>query len=90
MRSKFCFKIYYDGCRDRTEVRNECFEKILAIANQKGYDEITRPQRFGAGYYMTIAVVDSEYLFGNGLVNIKELVCKLKKYQGVIDEYLNN
>lgn len=88
--SKFCFKIYYDGCRDRTEVRNECFEKILAIANQKGYDEITRPQRFGAGYYMTIAVVDSEYLFGNGLVNIKELVCKLKKYQGVIDEFLNN
>ena len=39
---------------------------------------------------MTIAVVDSEYLFGNGLVNIKELVCKLKKYQGVIDEFLNN
>ena len=48
--------------------------------------EIHRPDRFGIGTYMTIAVVDEESIFGEGVVDFKELTCKLQQYGMLIDE----
>ena len=59
------------------------------IAKEKKYLEIVKPARFGTGLYMTIAIVNPEYLFGNALVNINDLIDKLKVYQRLIDECCN-
>ena len=83
--TKLCFKIYYEGDRDRSEVRREHHKKLLELAHKTNHLEILRPSRFGAGYYMTIAVVDSDYLFGKGIVNFEELIPKLLEYQKLID-----
>ena len=83
---KLCFKIHYEGERDRSEVRWEQHNKLLEIANANNHNEITKPARFGAGRYMTIAVVDPDYLFGKETVNLEELVAKLRNYQALIDQ----
>ena len=82
---KLCFKIYYEGERERSEVRTEMYERLLSIAGKNNYLEISRPTRFGAGFYMTIAIVDPIYLFGNSIVDIDLLINKLLSYQELID-----
>lgn len=82
---KLCFKILYEGKRDRSEVRWEHHDKLMALAQKQERIEIHKPTRFGAGQYMTIAVVDPDYLFGQGRINMEELVNKLKCYQSIID-----
>ena len=82
---KLCFKICYEGNGNRSEFRNEMHNRLLSIDKENNHDEITKPARFGAGLYMTIAVVDPEYMFGNTIVDIDALVGKLLTYQELID-----
>lgn len=82
---KLCFKIYYEGERERSKVRTEMHERLLSIAKEKNHLEISRPARFGAGFYMTIAIVDPVYMFGNSIVDIDLLIEKLLTYQELID-----
>jgi len=83
---KLCFKIAYDGNKEqRSEIRNRMHEKLLAISKEKKHMEILRPQRFGAGNYMTIAVVEPDYLFGNTIIDMDDIVKKLLVYQSLID-----
>lgn len=58
--------------------------KLMAQAKDR-YPEIRRPDRFGNGTYMTIAVVDEGILFGEGLVDFDALASKLKMYEVLID-----
>lgn len=82
---KLCFKISYEGDGDRSEVRSRAHSKILEFARGR-YPEIHRPDRFGNGTYMTIAVVDEGSLFGEGLVDLDALASKLREYETLIDE----
>lgn len=82
---KLCFKIYYEGELNRSDVRWEMHNRLMSIARDRNHSEISKPARFGAGLYMTIAVVDSHYLFGDSIVDIDELVRKLLVYQELID-----
>ena len=82
---KLCFKISCDNKDNRSAIRDEQYNKLIALAQQQGMDEIQRPARFGAGTWMTIAVVDPDYIFGKGKINMNDIVCKLKKYQSLID-----
>ena len=81
---KSCFKISYEGEGDRSEVRFREHIKLMKLA-QGRFPEIRRPDRFGTGTYMTIAVVDEESLFGNGPVNFDKLTTKLKEYETLVD-----
>ena len=81
---KLCFKISYEGEGDRSEVRFREHIKLMKLA-QGRFPEIRRPDRFGTGTYMTIAVVDEESLFGNGPVNFDNLTTKLKEYETLVD-----
>ena len=81
---KLCFKISYEGEGDRSEVRFREHIKLMKLA-QCRFPEIRRPDRFGTGTYMTIAVVDEESLFGNGPVNFDKLTTKLKEYETLVD-----
>lgn len=82
---KLCFKISYEGEGDRSEVRNREHFKLMELAKGR-FPEIRRPDRFGTGMYMTIAVVDEYTLFGEGLVEFEELTHKLNKYESLVDE----
>ncbi len=81
---KLCFKISYEGEGDRSEVRYREHVKLMKLA-QGRFPEIRRPDRFGTGTYMTIAVVDEESLFDNGPVNFDKLTTKLKEYETLVD-----
>lgn len=82
---KLCFKITYEGEEDRSEVRYRAHSKLLETAKLR-YPEIRRPDRFGNGTYMTIAVVDEDLLFGVGIVDFDTLTLKLKEYESLINE----
>ena len=81
---KLCFKI---SCNvdERSDFRWKWYNNLISTAELMGHPEIVKPQRFGAGCYMTIAVVESKDLFGTSIVNIDEVIEKLKEYQKIID-----
>lgn len=81
---KLCFKISYEGDGDKSLVRNREHVKLMALAKVR-FPEIRRPDRFGTGTYMTIAVVDEESLFGDDTVNFDELTTKLNEYETLVD-----
>lgn len=82
---KLCFKIC-PKCdkHERSEIRNEAADTLLKLAS-KDFSEIRRPNRFGAGEYMTIAVVEPEALFGEGQVDVRAVINKLKQYENLVD-----
>lgn len=81
---KLCFKVYCDGDDDRSEFRWKWHNKLMNLAKKMGHPEIVRPARFGAGYFMTIAVVDSDFVFGEGVVDIDRIIQILTEYLGLI------
>ena len=87
---KLCFKIYYEGDKDRSNIRWHHYRQIIDLASKLGYNEIHKPDRFGAGTYMTIAIVSREDLFGTQEVDIDKVVEKLKTYQAIIDKVCNS
>ena len=50
---------------------------------------VEKPVRFGAGTYMTIGIIPPEDVFGQGIVNISELVDKLKSYEKIVKQCIN-
>lgn len=81
-----CFKIC-PKCEinERSGIRNKCHEILMQKA-QGRFPEIIRPQKFGAGEYMTIAKVRQEDIFGIGVVNFDDVVDRLKRYESFVDE----
>ena len=83
--AKMCIKICYDGPENKTIIRNKCFEALMETAALLLAPEIVRPDKFGAGTYMTIGVVKSENLFGDKSINIQDILTKLRKYEEIVD-----
>lgn len=82
---KLCFKIYYEGEQNRSGVRWRYYSTLMKIKGDD-YPEIKKPDRFGAGTYMTIAIVCPEDLYGLNVVDIDKVVKKLKCYQELVDK----
>lgn len=68
---KLCFKISTDPDEvevpenlTRAEIRNQLHNLILTKASEFGLKHIRRPDRFGNGNYMTVAIVDRENWLG--------------------------
>ena len=80
-----CFKIGCNKKEIRSEMRDKCYAALIKCSEGIA-PEIVKPDRFGAGTYMTIGVVKSEKIFGDGIVNIKEIENKLKRYQEILDK----
>jgi len=87
--AKMCIKICYDGPESKTVIRNLCFEALMETAAISA-PEIVRPDRFGAGTYMTIGVVNPEHLFGDNIINVQEILTKLSKYEEIVDTTIKN
>jgi PD-(D/E)XK nuclease superfamily len=96
--NKLCFKVVTDPDEvempenvSRGHIRNKASNLILNAAKEKGLTSIRRPDRFGNGKYMTVAVVDSENWLGNNEETIKkEEVAKcLSDYRTFLLEIIN-
>ena len=81
-----CFKICPEcGSSERSAVRNKWHNDLIRLAADK-FPEIRRPDRFGAGTYMTIAKVDCIKLWGDGCIDMDAVVEKIRSYEALVDE----
>lgn len=87
---KFCFKISVDEAEKRRDLRQFWYEKINSKCPEFGI-KARRPDRFGNGQYMTVAILDQEYRMVNsdGVIDIEETIKILKSAQSVIDACLS-
>ncbi|MFY8032993.1 MAG: hypothetical protein ACOVMN_00640 [Flexibacteraceae bacterium] len=62
------------------------YQKSLNVEGIK----LHKPQRFGSGNYMTVAIVETEDWLGNPdeLVNIENVIANLNKYKAFLKECL--
>lgn len=86
---KLCFKVSTDPDEvelpediTRSQVRNQLHDLIMTKANDFGLNHIRRPERFGSGKYMTVAIVDRENWLGsdNDIINKEGIVKTLTDY----------
>ena len=87
--AKMCIKICYDGPENKTIIRNICFEALMETAALLA-PEVVRPDKFGAGTYMTIGVVKPEHLFGDKIIIVQDILAKLSKYEEIVDKTIKN
>lgn len=85
---KFCFKISADNADERRFLRQSWHEKIILKCPAFGL-KAKRPDRFGNGQYMTVAVLDQDYrvVNKNETINMIDTLKILKSAQSVIDSF---
>lgn len=86
---KLCFKISTDPDQldmpenmTRSEIRNQLHHLIVSKSKEFGFKHIRRPDRFGTGKYMTVAIVDRAHWLGADTAKIdkESVVNQLKSY----------
>jgi hypothetical protein len=84
---KLCFKIWVKDIQRRGELREYWHEKIMAAGKLSGL-LVKRPNRFGSGEYMTMALLATDYrLTGeDGLLDMEKTLGVLSSAQAVIDQ----
>ncbi|MGJ1194413.1 hypothetical protein [Sphingobacterium siyangense] len=75
----------------RGEIRNKLHNLILNQAEKFGFEHIRRPDRFGNGNYMTVAIVDRQNWLGADYQTIdKETIIKtLTEYVNFLKKIIN-
>lgn len=86
---KFCFKVYVEDAERRQELRQHWHERILEACSGRGL-KARRPDRFGHGQYMTVAVLDQEYRCtdSRGAFDMQATLQLLGRAAAVIDDCL--
>jgi len=94
---KLCFKISTHPKEldmplnvTRGDIRNELHNLIIAKAKELGYTNIRRPNKFGNGKYMTVAIVDRKNWLGadNEKVNKKSAANLLTLYKDFLKQII--
>lgn len=84
-----CFKLSTDPIDvdlpkdlNKSILRNELYKKVIADAKEKGLEEIKRPQRFGYGKYMTVAIIKRTDWLGlnDDYLNMDKVLSNIKTY----------
>lgn len=88
---KFCFKVYVEESERRRELRQHWHERILETCREHSL-KARRPDRFGHGQYMTVAILDQEYRCtdGNGKLDMPATLQLLERTMAVIDDCLQS
>jgi hypothetical protein len=86
----FCFKISTDpedvDIPENTtpsQIRNAWYKILIEAAKQKGFTEIRKPDRFGTGKYMTVALIEQESWLGTSdqVIDLAQVVKRLHAYK---------
>ena len=86
---KLCLKIGEVKEEEQRRLRDECRSVVSRHARERGLSEvIKKPQRFGLGASMTVAVVARQVWLGadGSLVDVEAVVERLKEYGRFLDE----
>lgn len=95
---KLCFKvsthsedIEVPSTKNRGEVRNELYRLIKEQAGKEGLGEVERPNRFGNGNYMTVAIVKRHNWLGkkDANVDLDQVVSNIKRYKKFLDRVIS-
>lgn len=95
---KLCFKISTDPNElelpeglTRGEIRNQLHYLIIKQAEKFGFEHIRRPDRFGNGNYMTVAIVDRQNWLGadNQTMDKETIVKTLTDYVSFLRKIIN-
>ena len=95
---KLCFKISTDPDElempeglTRGEIRNQLHNLILNQAEKFGFEQIRRPDRFGNGNYMTVAIVDRQNWLGadNQTIDKETIIKTLTDYVTFLRKIIN-
>ncbi len=81
---KLCIKIKDKSNGNQTEIRQKYYDILMREAKKAGVS-IKRPKRFGAGVYMTVGIIAENIIFGNVLINIENIIKKLRVYEQVLN-----
>ncbi len=83
---KFCFKIWVADKSKRAELRNFWHSKLIKESHVHGL-KLKRPDRFGNGEYMTVAVLAQEYRSTNaqGVLDLCETCTLIRKAEALLD-----
>ncbi|WP_421378067.1 PD-(D/E)XK nuclease family protein [Bacillus salacetis] len=83
--NKLCFKIRVEDKSKRRFLRNKWNKAMVAAGQEYGLD-FKRPERFGSGNFMTVAVLEDYRVTDvNGLIDMEGTVEKLRKAEAVLD-----
>ncbi len=94
---KLCFKISTDPDElempenvTRGDIRNKLHNLIISKSKELGFPNIRRPDRFGNGKYMTVAIVDREYWLGadSSKVDKKAVANLLTSYKNFLKQII--
>jgi hypothetical protein len=94
---KLCFKISTDPDElempenvTRGDIRNKLHNLIISKSKELGFPNIRRPDRFGNGKYMTVAIVDRENWLGadSSKVDKKAVANLLTSYKNFLKQII--
>ncbi len=94
---KLCFKISTDPDEldmpenvTRGEIRNKLHDLIISKSKELGFSNIRRPDRFGNGKYMTVAIVDRVNWLGddNSKVDKRSVANLLTSYKDFLKQII--
>lgn len=76
----------------RGEIRNQLHNLIMIKSKEYNLTKIRKPDRFGSGNYMTVAIVDRENWLGKDaeLIDKKSVIEQLEQYKQFITEIIKN
>lgn len=87
---KFCFKIWVLDSAQRVTKRQQMHESVVGNCPKHGISA-KRPQRFGHGQYMTVALLDQEFppTLPDGCLNRQNTLAVIHAAQQVVSESSN-
>jgi hypothetical protein len=76
----------------RGEVRNQLHNLIMSKSKEYNLTSIRKPDRFGSGNYMTVAIVDRQNWLGKDdeIIDKNNIIQTLEKYKKFITEIIQN
>ncbi len=84
---KFCFKIHVEDQEKRRELRDHWHNRILEECSRHGL-KAKRPDRFGNGYCMTVAILDQDFRIVNdrNQIDLRKTIELLKRAESVLND----
>jgi hypothetical protein len=84
-----CFKIG-EVYEERRKIRNEWHDILMKKTHKQNKNEIIKPNRFGNGTYMTVAIVERKHWLGNDneIIQKEKVIEKLKEYERFLNSCL--
>jgi hypothetical protein len=81
-----------NSSENRGAARDKYHNHLINEAKKVGLDGIRRPNRFGNGNYMTVAVIDRNNWLGeaDSIVDSKEVLQRLKSYHDFVSNCAEN